>query len=247
MPRQQYIHRPYPFVAGPLGHVEGLSVCAAASEKPLCRYFGGLPYALPPVGPHRFRRPRPLPDHHRYGTKANPGRFTGQCAYCPQLTHGGALDSSLLDENCLQLNIYMPARPPPPQGWPVLFYIHGGFLQWGTPNSLPNALTPLLSETAFNAMIVAPAYRVNLFGFIAGTELQTEAEQDGECAGNLGFWDQRLALEWTAMHIRHFGGDPHNITVAGVFHTSLRRLGKRVELTVRTQVTRLEPTVPSIS
>lgn len=42
-------------------------------------------------------------------------------------------------------------------------------------------------------MIIAPAYRLNLFGFLACKEL---IEEGGEGALNLGFWDQRLALEY---------------------------------------------------
>lgn len=79
----------------------------------------------------------------------------------------------------------------------------------------PIALTPLLSETALNAIIVIPGYRLNLFGFLASSELQHEAQIDGECAGNMGFWDQRAALEWTADNISYFGGNASNITVAG--------------------------------
>ena len=60
-----------------------------------------------------------------------------------------------------------------------------------------------------------PAYRLNLFGFLASTELQAEAEKFGEAAGNMGFWDQRTALEWTAKNVGFFGGDTSNITVGG--------------------------------
>ena len=60
-----------------------------------------------------------------------------------------------------------------------------------------------------------PVYRLNLFGFLASKELQTEAEKYGEKAGNMGFWDQRTALEWTGKNIGYFGGDPSNITVGG--------------------------------
>ena len=34
--------------------------------------------------------------------------------------------------------------------------------------------------------------------------------------GNLGFWDQRLALDWVRARIRGFGGDPGRITIAGL-------------------------------
>ena len=218
----------YSFTAGPLGCLEGWTISSTSpSTSPLSHYFGGIPYALPPIGPHRFARPRPLPDHFRYGTKANPARFTGQCAYCPQWRLHDRSSHALVDEDCLQLNMYIPARNPPTGGWPVLFYIHGGFLQCGTPNDPPENMTPLLSETAFGAIIVAPAYRLNLFGFLAGTELQAEAECNGQTAGNLGFWDQRCALHWTASHIAHFGGDPRNITVAGMFNDNDK--GMRVD------------------
>ncbi|EMC92424.1 hypothetical protein BAUCODRAFT_288616 [Baudoinia panamericana UAMH 10762] len=220
MPRVQYKRDPYRFNAGSLGHLEGLTVSFRSNSSrntPLLRYFGGVPYALPPIGPYRFRRPRPLPDYYRYGTKANPGRFTRSTGICPQPSWQGMNGEEVWDEDCLQLNIYIPCgSPPSTQGWPVFFYIHGGFLQWGDPNMSPESVAPLLSETAFHAIIVQPAYRLNAFGFLASKELQAEAERVGVAgAGNMGFWDQRLALEWTAANISHFGGDAHNITVGG--------------------------------
>ncbi|KAK3686386.1 hypothetical protein LTR37_019859 [Vermiconidia calcicola] len=60
-----------------------------------------------------------------------------------------------------------------------------------------------------------PAYRLNLFGFLASKELEAEAKTNGEAAGNMGFWDQRTALEWTAKNISFFGGDSNKITVGG--------------------------------
>jgi hypothetical protein len=77
MPRPHFQHDIHRFVAGPLGHIEGLTVSHRTNpSKPLINYFGGLPYALPPIGQYRFRKPRALPEGYRYGTKANPGRFT---------------------------------------------------------------------------------------------------------------------------------------------------------------------------
>lgn len=215
MSKPKYHQEPFRFLAGPLGYLEGLTV-SSSKRQPLIKYFGGIPYALPSVSQLRFRRPRPLPEYYRYGTKANPGRFTNHAAYCPQPTEFTNMSYDLFEEDCLQLNIYIPASDNRPEkGWPVFFYIHGGFLQWGTPNFPPDSIAPLLSETALRAIIVIPGYRLNLFGFLSSKELQAEAEKDGECAGNLGFWDQRCALEWTAKNISHFGGDPSNITMAG--------------------------------
>ena len=60
-----------------------------------------------------------------------------------------------------------------------------------------------------------PAYRLNVFGFLYSSELEHDAASVGETTGNHGFWDQRLALEWTRDNIGLFGGNKENITVAG--------------------------------
>jgi carboxylesterase type B len=214
LPRTRYIRD-----TRELGWLEGVTINSASSEasekKPLCHFFGGIPYGLPPIDEHRFRQARPLPQTWRYGTRSNPARFTGECSVCPQPKAKGATGEKHWDENCLQLNIYIPVGAPPPKGWPVFFYIHGGFLQCGSPNNKPEAMARLLGETEFQAIIVAPAYRLNVLGFLASRELQSEAYSVGEPAGNQGLWDQRLALEWTARNIRVFDGDAENITVGG--------------------------------
>lgn len=73
----------------------------------------------------------------------------------------------------------------------------------------------MLSDTNFKAIIISPAYRLNVFGFLASEELLSETYDTGEPLGNFGFWDQRLALEWTQQHISLFGGNPSNISIAG--------------------------------
>ena len=63
---------------------------------------------------------------------------------------------------------------------------------------------------------MAPTYRLNVFGFLASHELQQEASASGSTYGNLGFWDQRLAIEWTFENIEGFGGNKNNITTGGL-------------------------------
>jgi carboxylesterase type B len=70
----------------------------------------------------------------------------------------------------------------------------------------------MLSETACKVIVVTPAYRLNIFGFLASPEL---SEQGLDFSSNLGFWDQRHALEWTWQNISYFGGNASNITVGG--------------------------------
>jgi len=104
---------PYPLDLDYRGFIEGLSVKDKSSGSLLCRYFGGIPYALPPVGPFRWRRPRALPPCYRYGTRANPGRFTGGTGLCPQ---PGREKNVLVDEDCLQLNAWIPVGDAPEGG-----------------------------------------------------------------------------------------------------------------------------------
>ncbi|PVH79958.1 alpha/beta-hydrolase [Cadophora sp. DSE1049] len=101
---------------------------------------------------------------------------------------------------CYQFSRVPYARPP------YSFVTDGGFLQFGSNNyDDPSAL---LSETDVKCIIVCPAYRLGIFGFLASKAISDDS--------NFGFWDLRLALEWTYDNIAHFGGNPKNITVGGL-------------------------------
>lgn len=100
-------------------------------------------------------------------------------------------------------------------------------MQWGSPNG--SDLRALLSESPTRCIVVAPAYRLNVFGFLASKQL-VDACQDFHV--NLGFQDQRAALEWTHENISYFGGDASNISLGGysagshsVFHQLSYDLG----------------------
>jgi hypothetical protein len=107
--------RPYRLDLQFRGHVEGLTYIDIDSN-PLCHLFSGVPYALPPLGPFRFQKPRSLPSCYRYGTKVNPARFTGGCGLCPQPGFGETSNTEAWDEDCLQSNVWIPAGKSPPKG-----------------------------------------------------------------------------------------------------------------------------------
>jgi carboxylesterase type B len=106
----------------------------------------------------------------------------------------------------LYLNVYAPSTPAPPGGRAVLFWIYGGSLEFGT------AMQPAYDGSAFAAyqdvIVVAPNYRTNVFGFPNSPELPVTGQ-------NLGFLDQRFALDWVQSNIHAFGGDPEQVTIFG--------------------------------
>ncbi|KAJ5547713.1 CAZyme family CE10 [Penicillium frequentans] len=205
--------RPYLKDLAHRGVIQGATISPTGENSDFCHYFGGVRYALPPL--QRWRRARRLPSTFTYGTQQSPGQCDSGAGLCPQ---PGFLQLSpenpdAWTEDCFQCNVWVPTGEAPKGGWPVFVFIHGGWLQFGSPNGF-NA-GALLGEADFNAVVVMPAYRVNLFGFLYSTELAEDAASVGETVGNHGFWDQRLALEWTKENIHLFGGNPDNITISG--------------------------------
>jgi carboxylesterase type B len=71
--------------------------------------------------------------------------------------------------------------PPQIKRWPVLVFIHGGWLQIGSP-SVSDKLHPhelvARNGVGLDAIVVSVGYRLNVFGFLAGEDVP----------GNFGFW-----------------------------------------------------------
>jgi carboxylesterase type B len=115
-------------------------------------------------------------------------------------------------ENLLFLNVVCPPSFDPSafegesSRFPVKVYIHGGFLQFGSPHGLRGQEQFVSAE--FSEVRVNISYRLSAFGFLACDEPRLN--------GNYGFKDQWLALEWVKKNISVFGGDPEDITVLGL-------------------------------
>ncbi|KAF7548889.1 hypothetical protein G7Z17_g6760 [Cylindrodendrum hubeiense] len=209
-----YNEKPFELSLGEKGTIRGLQFDNKS------RRYAGVPYALPPTGDHRWRKPRPLPASYLYGDgDGAPYDATSFKAVCPQKAfHIGNAEggSGAYSEDCLFVNIWTPIRQDYDEGkqWPVMLWLHGGWFQMGDPSQEPGMdPTEMISTGGLDAIVVAIGYRLNVFGFLAGQALLSES--NGYSAGNFGLWDQRMAAEWVKENISFFGGDPNNITLAG--------------------------------
>lgn len=178
------------------GHLQGAVNVANVRE------WKGIPYASPPVGALRWESPvPPTPFTSTYNaTYDAPG--------CPQVCNlpPGNCPEYGLSEDCLYLSVFSPLSDPDPvlypNGYPVLFWIHGGAFEQGLGNC---ALYNSSTFAAKNIVSVVINYRLGALGFLAAPSMR----------GNFGFLDQQLALTWTNDNIKAFGGNPKQITIAG--------------------------------
>jgi para-nitrobenzyl esterase len=169
------------------------------------RAFKGIPYAAPPVGRLRWKPPQPAPSWKGvrkaidYGSRCMQGRIYSDMIF----RDAGP------SEDCLYLNLWMPARPATAK-LPVMVWIHGGGFAAGS-SSEPRQDGGNLSKKG--VIVVSFNYRLGIFGFFAHPELAKESEHDA--TGNYGLLDQVAALEWVKDNIAAFGGDPDNVTIFG--------------------------------
>jgi para-nitrobenzyl esterase len=164
--------------------------------------FLGVPYAAPPTGNLRWRAPEPAA---RWSGVRDATEFAPSC---PQQGGTGFTPPGELSEDCLYLNVYTPELAARPEaGRPVVVWIHGGGLAIdGARNYDPTQLA------AEGTVVVTINYRLGALGFLAHPAL---ASHPGGPSGNYGMMDQQAALRWVKHNIREFGGDPHNVTIAG--------------------------------
>jgi para-nitrobenzyl esterase len=187
-------------VQTPSGVLEGV---ISADDK--VRTFKGIPYAAPPVGPLRWKEPQPA----RQWQGVRPASEYG--ARCMQ----GSIYSDMIfhddgpSEDCLYLNLWMPAHPTT-RKLPVMVWIYGGGFNAGS-TSEPRQDGGNLSKQG--VMVVSMNYRLGIFGFFSHPDLAKESRHGS--AGNYGLLDQLAALKWVHENIALFGGDPNNVTIFG--------------------------------
>jgi para-nitrobenzyl esterase len=186
-----------PVVVAPAGAVRGVDENGA-------RVFRAIPYALPPVGERRWRPPEAMP---RWNS-VRAAQQTGVACMQPPMGAGPYNRGQIaMSEDCLTLDVTTPVNA---HNAPVMVWIHGGTLIWGSGHS---ALYDGRRFAARGVVLVSINYRLGVFGYLAHPELSRESH-DG-VSGNYGLLDQIAALRWVRDNIAAFGGDPRNVTIFG--------------------------------
>ncbi|GLW49495.1 carboxylic ester hydrolase [Streptomyces sp. NBRC 14336] len=159
------------------------------------RIFRGIPYAAAPEGRHRWAPPRPAQPWKGIRDATKPGPL------CPQVPSPYAQISST-NEDCLVLDVTTPPTAERKRPAPVLVWIHGDGAVGG------GSFFDGRRLAGQGLVVVSINYRLGVFGGLALPGL--------EGSGTFGLQDQQAALRWVRDNARAFGGDPGNVTVAGV-------------------------------
>ena len=181
-------------------------------------FFGGIPYAAPPVGSLRWSPPEPVTPWSP--SKLDATQFGPDCWQLVDPVINPGTDTSQMSEDCLYLNIYTPAgaysaapsfsnnnlhsSSNKQKLKPVMIWLHGGAFQMGGARR-PEYDGRQLADRG--AIVVTINYRLGALGFLVSSS-------DG-LYGNFGLMDQRAALHWVKENIVNFGGDPDNVTLFG--------------------------------
>jgi len=181
---------------GTLVHVQDGPVCGTTAHMETS--YLDIPYAAPPTGALRWQPPQPA---HPWTTTYRATKRGPEC-----LSPGfppGSPPAAGTSENCLYLEVQVPANVRPGENLPVMFEVHGG-------GFLGTALTDNGANLVHSGPViyVFPNYRLGILGFLADKAL-------GPHSGDYGLQDQQFALKWVQHNIARFGGDPHNVTIFG--------------------------------
>ena len=193
------------FSADDIVAVQSGNLQGTTSADHSVRIFRGIPFAAPPVGDLRWKAPQPP----KSWTGLRPADKFGSACLQTNVFGDIYFRDAQPSEDCLNLNIWIPANATG-KNLPVFVWYYGGGFVAGA-NSEPRYDGENLARKGI--IVVEPNYRLGVFGFLSYPELIKDSGRNS--SGNYGLLDQVAALQWVIKNISAFGGDPHNITIGG--------------------------------
>lgn len=186
-----------PIVDTSSGPIRGVS----SLEQDVDAYLG-IPYAEPPVDELRFCKPIPK---KQWTEIYNASSLPPPCSQMDVGPYYFMPDVTKISEDCLYLNIWAPKSNSTEVLKPIIIFIHpGGFLT-GSSNLKAHDGSHLASRG--DLVVVTINYRLGALGyFLAFSE---------EADGNMGMYDQIMAIKWVKENAKQFSGDPENIVLMG--------------------------------
>ena len=165
--------------------------------------FKGIPYAGPVSGANRFKAAPPV----QPWTRVRDALHLAPPSCQPGKSYFGVNEPSP-EENCLFLNVWMPAEKGRKR--PVMFFNHGGGFSTGSGGSVDHDGGNLARK--HDVVVVETNHRLGLLGFLFLGELGGD---EYATSGNQGLLDMRDGLKWVHTNIEAFGGDPDNVMIFG--------------------------------
>ncbi|XP_062578520.1 acetylcholinesterase-like [Saccostrea cucullata] len=170
----------------------------------------GIPFAQPPLGELRFRRPVPI---EKWTDVFNATSLGNTCFQSPLEYFKGKKGekseemwnpNTNMSEDCLHLNIWVPKVSGDTKLTTMVWIYGGGFIA-GSPTL--DLYDGAMLASSQQVIVISINYRLGPLGFLyLGTE---------NAPGNMGLLDQQLALHWIHSNIQLFGGSQDDITLFG--------------------------------
>ncbi|KAH6930390.1 hypothetical protein HPB50_013175 [Hyalomma asiaticum] len=168
--------------------------------------FFGIPFAQPPVGDLRFKKPVPVKP---WSGIRNATQLPPPCVQIElELPMTWTKSKQTASEDCLYLNVWAPPCSQEDCNCSlknVLVNVYGGGYSVGSSDwdIYDGAALASIGDVVYANM----NYRVGAFGFLNG--------KVPDAPGNQGLFDTLLAVKWIKENAVAFGGDPDKITLFG--------------------------------